>query len=155
MTIILEKAFFLPVNSTFFFFPFRYIICSVTTYTSFPFTILWWWSCFLLRMLKFKREISLFFTPKSSPLLYMCIPVFCLSLITVGSLSSSLRMNFLHFYTLIAFHPQRMWPKMKDCNFHEYFFFYECISVYIYIQILSKYVCFFSSFPPKSCILTL
>ena len=63
MTIILEKAFFLRVNPTFFF---HFLISSVLLQLTLLFHLpssdddL----ASLLRMLKFKREISLFFYPQ-------------------------------------------------------------------------------------------
>lgn len=132
MTIILEKAFILPVNSTFFFF-FHFVILSVLLQLTLPFhlpssndDLAFYWECWNSRG-KFLCCLPL------NRALYMCIPVFCLSSITMDSLSSSLRMNFLRFYTLIAFHPQRMCPEMKDCNFHEYFFLMNIlVCKYIY-----------------------
>lgn len=132
MTIILEKAFFLRVNPTFFF-SFSHIICSVTTYTSFPFTILWWWSCFSTENVEIQERNFIVFLPPDLALFYMCILIFCLSSITVDSLSSSLRMNFLHIYTLIAFHPQRMWPKKRTVIVTSISFFMNIlVGKYIY-----------------------
>lgn len=113
-----------------FFFFSHFVTLSILLQLTLPFhlgssddDLAFYWECWNSR-----GKFLCFLLPNLA-LYYMCIPVFCLSSITVGSLSSSFRMNFLHFYTLNAFHPQRMWPKMKDCNFHEYFLFYECISV--------------------------